>query len=253
MSNCVNPYELLGVTIDSTMREVRKSYYKLSLLCHPDKGGSGEDMTCLHTAYIYVMEQIGFSEKKEKLEDIEKDFKEYFNKNKMDVPPFYEIWKRSEEAEFLREFNKEFEEKQHVDLNDRASAIFGNRTGYGKMMDKSRDRSDLSVADLEDCREQDTVFDTKNKFTGELVVYEKPSTISDSYGEHERFDVSKLNDYSQQTSNGLNMFDYKIAHTEFPKLDDGTTEGSCLNEDSYKNLVKKRLEFDENLIYRRIR
>ena len=245
MSHSVNPYELLGVTIDSTTREVRKAYYKLSLLCHPDKGGSGEDMTCLHTAYIYVMEQIGFSEGKQKLEDIEKDFKEYFEKNKIEVPPFYEIWERSEEAEFLREFNKEFEQRQHVDLEERASTIFGTRTGYGKMMDKSSiDRSEYSIDDIADCREQETIFDSKNKFTGEIVIYEEPTTLPNSYGEYERFDISELDDYSQQT-NGLGMFDYKIAHTEFPNLDNGSEKG-C--KKSYDELVKEREEFNDNLM-----
>lgn len=250
MSYSVNPYELLGVTIDSTTREVRKAYYKLSLLCHPDKGGSGEDMTCLHTAYIYVMEQIGFAEDRDKLEDIEKDFKEYFEKNKIEVPPFYKIWERSEEAEFLREFNKEFEEKHHVDLKDRASKIFGTRTGYGKIMDESSvDRSEYNIDDIVDCREQDTIFNTKNKFTGEIVVYKEPTTLLNSYGEYERFDISKLDDYSQHTTKGLSMFDYKIAHTEFPNLDDGSEK---IKNKSYEELVKEREIFEENLLNRQL-
>ena len=81
MSN-INPYNLLGVTIESTQKEVRKSYYRLSLMCHPDKGGSKEDMNIIHNAYLYVKKQIDFSECKEKLEDIEDDFKNFFEKNK---------------------------------------------------------------------------------------------------------------------------------------------------------------------------
>ena len=63
--NNINPFNLLGVTINSSHKEVRRAYYKLSLICHPDKGGSKDDMIMLHNAYNYVMEQIEFSEKAE--------------------------------------------------------------------------------------------------------------------------------------------------------------------------------------------
>ena len=107
--NNINPFNLLGVTINSSHKEVRRAYYKLSLICHPDKGGSKDDMIMLHNAYNYVMEQIEFSEKAEMLENVKEDFKNFFEKNKTEIPPFYELWERSEEAEFLREFNKNFE------------------------------------------------------------------------------------------------------------------------------------------------
>ena len=32
-----DPFEILGVTTDATMREIKKSYRKLSLEMHPDK------------------------------------------------------------------------------------------------------------------------------------------------------------------------------------------------------------------------
>ena len=35
-------YELLGVTKDATMDDIRKSYRKLAIKCHPDKGGDPE-------------------------------------------------------------------------------------------------------------------------------------------------------------------------------------------------------------------
>ena len=46
--------------------------------------------------------------------NIEEDFKNFFEKIKLEVPPFYELWERSEEAEFLREFNKNFEENKII-------------------------------------------------------------------------------------------------------------------------------------------
>ena len=126
--NYINPFHLLGVKIDSDIKDVRRAYYKLSLICHPDKGGSKDDMIIVHNAYKYVKKQIEFSENKETLENIEEDFKNFFEKNKMEVPSFYELWERSEEAEFLREFNKKFEESKEINnlINNNVFDVFIN-------------------------------------------------------------------------------------------------------------------------------
>jgi curved DNA-binding protein CbpA len=51
MKTSIQPYELLGVTMKSSLNDVRKAYYQLALLCHPDKGGNPQDMQLLHSAY----------------------------------------------------------------------------------------------------------------------------------------------------------------------------------------------------------
>jgi hypothetical protein len=58
MKTLIQPFELLGVATNSTPKEVRKAYYHLALLCHPDKGGDPKDMRMLQTAYEWVMGQI---------------------------------------------------------------------------------------------------------------------------------------------------------------------------------------------------
>lgn len=54
----IQPFELLGVTFSTSLKDVRKRYYQLALLCHPDKGGSAEDMRMLHVAYKWIEEQL---------------------------------------------------------------------------------------------------------------------------------------------------------------------------------------------------
>uniref|UniRef100_A0A6C0KX57 J domain-containing protein n=1 Tax=viral metagenome TaxID=1070528 RepID=A0A6C0KX57_9ZZZZ len=54
----INPYEFLGLTVNSSMEELRKAYYSMSLTCHPDKGGSRDAMVVLHTAYKYIKAQL---------------------------------------------------------------------------------------------------------------------------------------------------------------------------------------------------
>lgn len=47
----VNHFEVIGVTSASTASEIRKSYHKLALRLHPDKGGTKEAFQRLQTAY----------------------------------------------------------------------------------------------------------------------------------------------------------------------------------------------------------
>lgn len=54
----LNPFLLLGVTLESTIQEVKKAYFELALVAHPDKGGSAEQMRTVQSAYEYVGLQI---------------------------------------------------------------------------------------------------------------------------------------------------------------------------------------------------
>lgn len=50
----IQPYELFGLTSKASASEVRKAYYNMALLCHPDRGGSAEDMTIINAAYEWI-------------------------------------------------------------------------------------------------------------------------------------------------------------------------------------------------------
>jgi hypothetical protein len=58
----IQPYELLGVTYQTPLRDVRKRYYELAQLCHPDKGGTTGDMIALHEAYKWIEAQLQLAE-----------------------------------------------------------------------------------------------------------------------------------------------------------------------------------------------
>ena len=260
--NLINPFDLLGVTIDSTLRDVRKAYYKLSLVCHPDKGGSKDDMNVVHKAYLYVKKQIEFSDEKDTLENIEDDFKNFFEINKIELPHFYDIWERSEEADFLREFNKQFDENKNGGLSyTNASNIFGN--GYGKFMEEeegktlrdttsslmNRTETQKQLDILEEYRNINTKKDLKTKFSEEIVIYNEPTAVPESYGTYERFDLAELDDYSQKTDS-LEMSDYKIAHSEKKEreLNEEEKEKIDMNsEEALKRLKEKRDEYNKSL------
>uniref|UniRef100_A0A6C0CS73 J domain-containing protein n=1 Tax=viral metagenome TaxID=1070528 RepID=A0A6C0CS73_9ZZZZ len=68
----INPYQLFGVTEDSAIEEVRKAYYSIALLCHPDKGGHTDYMKTLTLAYKWICDQISCEV------EHRKTFEEYF-------------------------------------------------------------------------------------------------------------------------------------------------------------------------------
>lgn len=80
----VQPFELLGLTISSSLVEVRKRYYELALLCHPDKGGNVSDMIMLHNAYKWIEQQLVAMAGKEHhvYEDAQKAFDEFVEQRK---------------------------------------------------------------------------------------------------------------------------------------------------------------------------
>jgi hypothetical protein len=86
-TSIVDPYALFGIPKEQlcsggsdSLAEIRKRYFELSLLCHPDKGGNTEDMITLQRSYDVVragMRNVALSETRMesivKFEDIIKE------------------------------------------------------------------------------------------------------------------------------------------------------------------------------------
>lgn len=110
MINFINPYELFGVTENSPLEEVRKAYYSIALLCHPDKGGHTEHMKTLTLAYKWICDQISNAV------EHRKTFEEYFGKEiqTANIPNFTDIMVES--IGYTKDF---FEKKCHeVSITD---------------------------------------------------------------------------------------------------------------------------------------
>lgn len=93
LKSIVQPFELLGVTINSSLQDVRKSYYQLALVCHPDKGGDPQDMQILHDAYVWVTHQLCLANENEKTyEQAQKEFDDFVATNfSSNIPSFTDV------------------------------------------------------------------------------------------------------------------------------------------------------------------
>ena len=92
MKSLLQPYELLGVYSNSTPKEVRKAYYQLALLCHPDKGGDPRDMHIIHCAYEWIMNQLDKVNVDYTYEDAQQEFDDFVAaQNNVNPPSFEEV------------------------------------------------------------------------------------------------------------------------------------------------------------------
>ena len=103
----LNPYTLLGLTPNSTLLEAKKSYYNFALMCHPDKGGSSDDMIVITKAYNYIKKQLTLVDSKKDItyEGLEEEFEEFCREQESKPPPFSQIYE--ETNDWIKEFNKE--------------------------------------------------------------------------------------------------------------------------------------------------
>jgi curved DNA-binding protein CbpA len=141
----INPYELLGINIkrkDLTMKHVKKAYFEMALLCHPDKGGNETDMKVVQEAYEFIRDQMKNTSvlTDDKINEIETEFKTYCETQEKIVPPFPDIYNNVQE--WQKNFNRKFEEdiKKHKNnKNDEYGYSYSSALdGYGDEMDISK-------------------------------------------------------------------------------------------------------------------
>lgn len=121
----LDPFSLLGVTIDSTPDEVRRAYYGLCLVCHPDKGGEAADMACVHAAYMFVSEQANAVNRTETVESLEARFAAFCLAQTEEPPRFRDIVDCEEEREL-------FHRGAAADVGELLMLTGGG--GYGSLM-----------------------------------------------------------------------------------------------------------------------
>ena len=233
----LNPYELLVVTVDSDISTLTKNYYKLALLCHPDKGGNPDDMNVLHKSYLYIKEQLKAVNVDKTLEDFEKEFSEFCKiQEAIPAPKFSEIFT---ENPFTSDFNREFEkmnrfkwitddshgnggyvqeihmkrykeEKSHIESSDYENLF---RDGYGDLMEKS-DINNIHQPEQEH-QEQEQQEQTQVKLEEKWSQVIKEETVDSEVENENNTESSKNPFFTYKTHEPRQKsFDLKYDSTE---------------------------------------
>ena len=202
----INPYDLLGVNVDSSIRELKKQYYNMALLCHPDRGGNNNDMNVVCLAYNYIKEQLE-NVKEDTYEELEDAFENFCKEQESkEIPKFGSIYE--ETNDWIVGFNKEFDKKMNLEENETINPYDINpfENGYGDIMDEEHAVSEEYSTNL--------IGETKTKFIRDIVEYKEPEALPNTIT-HYPLEVKNIKDYSDYNKK---MSDYKLAFYEPEKL-----------------------------------
>jgi len=209
----INPYSLLGVNDKSSLRELKKNYYNMALLCHPDRGGDKKDMNVVCLAYNYIKNQLE-NIKDSTYEELEDEFECFCKAQELiEVPKFGNIYE--ETNDWIVDFNKEFDNKRNEnnEINPYDNNPFEN--GYGNLMDINEMLEDLEVSKEYISEEKE---ESKHKFTRKIIEYTEPEALPNTITYYPLDKKSKdINDYSDY-GNDIKMTDYKKAFFEPEKM-----------------------------------
>lgn len=182
----INPYEIMNMSPNSTLAELKKSYYQMALICHPDKGGTEEDMIVIHNAYKYIKEQLENCDNTNTYEELEDAFSSFCKEQEETPPPFRDIWEDSEQKKLRDEFNSAFEESIS-DSNNELDSIPVDK-GYQRYMVDSKyrmggvvgsiDYKPLNLDELtEEFEDANGGFIEQVEFENKVIEYKEPLGI----------------------------------------------------------------------------
>ena len=229
--NLINPFGLLGVTPNSTFSELKRNYYNMALMCHPDKGGSNDDMHIVQMAYNYCKEQLQSQEARQTTyEQLEMEFADFCQEQEEKPPPsFSSIYE--ETNEWITDFNKTFENMNM----DNDSASYSSQImadpfsgGYGELMDTNNDNDNDNNQSLEilEPLEYEPVETNKpqQEFSKEIVEYKEPQYLPDTIN-HFPLNTTQIDDFSGTTpNNSLIMTDYYKSYGKQKKMKESDFE-----------------------------
>lgn len=214
----INPFDLLGVTPNATCQEARKRYYALACLCHPDRGGTNEQMQTLHNAYRYVVNQLSLN-RTLSFEDLEADFEAFCASQTAKPPPFSDIYA---EAFNLPRFNELYE-------LHKTGEVDGAFAEGGYAVCPSEITADAEYSPVE--------TSVVEPFSTQVVVYEEPSPLVMPASMVRDLTTPILADFSCVIG-GVTASDYHVALSPPVPIPDRPLHTDVLS--AYEQLVAER-------------
>ena len=254
----INPYEILGVTKNFTLEELKDKYKRVAKKVHPDRGGSQQLFNLVTLAYKKLVEEYKLKKINKQFNELKTDFSNYSdtqNNTQKRNPEFYKPQYQSND--FREVFNRTYD-------NHKVHSAYDN--GYGNFMIESDGRrEDIDIAKkVNNMKQFNSAFEAEplNNYNRRMIVYKEPEALPSSSKslKYTELGVGKIKDFSSSTNN-LDCTDYKAAHSmnrladprmmnnrrNFNSIDDVQADRSNISykmseEDLRKQAIKKKKE-----------
>ena len=236
-----NPYDVLGVSKNFTLEELKYNYKKVAKRVHPDRGGNEKLFKLVTLAYKQLIEIYKLKKINKEYNELKSDFQDFKQEQNNNQRRNKNI-KQDLNGNFTEVFNKIYEDNKISDPYD---------TGYGNLMTKSDpNRPDIDIKrTVNNMKNFNETFDNTpiSKNNKKIIKYRDPIALPSSIKtlQYTEIGVDKINDFSTETSN-LNCVDYRKAHST-SKLIDKNYVRNRSNYNSIDNLEAERANINYNM------
>jgi len=254
----INPYEILGVTKNFTLEELKDKYKRVAKKVHPDRGGSQQLFNLVTLAYKKLVEEYKLKKINKQFNELKTDFSNYSDTQNNTQKRNPEFSKPQYQSNDFREvFNRTYD-------NHKVHSAYDN--GYGNFMIESDGRrEDIDIAKkVNNMKQFNSAFEAEplNNYNRRMIVYKEPEALPSSSKslKYTELGVGKVKDFSSSTNN-LDCTDYKAAHSmnrladprmmnnrrNFNSIDDVQADRSNISyqmseEDLRKQAIKQKKE-----------
>lgn len=214
----LNPYDVLNVKEDFTWDELVKSYRKVAIKVHPDKGGSELLFNTVTKCFKLLATEFKSRQVEKTHHTLKKEFEDYKTENnKGEFPSF------PQNTTFHQKFNILFDENKLDDDDNR---------GYEHFMEKSKkEREDIKIPKLINKFTEKKFNDTFEKVVKpgkEIIIYKEPEPVMASKNLNFTVLGGKTEEFTTE-----HYTDYYKAHTTSRLVD----PRSVAKRKQYKNIT----------------
>lgn len=211
-----DPYKILSLPKNYTLSQLKRSYKKMAMKTHPDKGGDPRVFKVITKSYMYLLDELNKRESNHNHNDMRSGAEKYMSGQSTEAP----ITLNDDGGNFnINKFNKLYSEHRMEAPEDVGYGDWMNSTMPGESSKKPLFSKGFNLDVF------NSVFNDERDTTSSSVVkYTKPSALVSSSGVAcVELGRGQIEDFSSDgttviagrgTKRQLQFTDYKIAHTK---------------------------------------
>lgn len=262
-----NAMQIFKLRENYSVDELKKSYKKMALLYHPDRGGNNKDFQYITKCYILLLEKLNNKNNNKDHTSLKQGYKEQVSKaDKVNIDPRDKLYNYFKDSTYdnintnqqLKPDNKGFNNVLFNKLYEQNRLWNPNDDGYGDWMDNKPMDKDYKPAKIFGDKFCLDIFNSTFDNIGSnnnntLMKYDEPKQLVAAESQYTLLNGdSEIDDFTKPLDSlgdlkGLSYTDYKKAY-ENNGANLLCTVGLNKNRKDYKN-VKELQKERENISY----